>query len=123
MTKTPMEVVQAYGQGLASGTDAWQSVVAEDVQFTGPVDQVKGLTAFTKLNEDFMPLIRGNEMKNAVEAGNFVITQIILDVATPNGNIIKLDMNEWYEVINEKIQSVKVYYDAEEYRKEFSLVK
>ena len=118
MKKTPMEVVQAFGQGLMSGTDSWKEVVAEDVIFTGPVDQVKGLEAFAKLNEVLMPMIRGNEMKQAVETGNFVITQIILDVAMPSGKVIKLDMSEWYEVIDGKIQSVKVYYDAEEFRKE-----
>jgi len=57
-------------------------------------------------------------MKQAVEANNFVITQIILDVAMPSGKVIKLDMSEWYEVVDGKIQSVKVYYDAEEFRKE-----
>jgi len=118
MKKSPMEVVQAFGQGLMSGTDSWKEVVAEDVAFTGPVDQVKGLEAFAKLNEAFMPMIRGNEMKKAVEAENFVITQIILDVAMPSGKLIKLDMSEWYEVVDDKIQSVKVYYDAEEFRQE-----
>jgi len=113
-----MEIVQAFGQGLMSGTDSWKEVVAQDVTFTGPVDQVKGLEAFAKLNEGFMPMIRGNEMRQAVEAGNFVITQIVLDVAIPSGKVIKLDMTEWYEVIDSKIQSVKVYYDAEEFRKE-----
>lgn len=113
-----MEVVQAFGQGLASGTKAWQEVVSETVSFVGPVDQVKGLKAFTELNEGFMPMIRGNKMKQAIEAGNFVITQVVLDVAMPSGKVIQLDMNEWYEVVDGKIQSVKVYYDAEEFRKE-----
>jgi len=116
-----MEVVQAFGQGLMSGTDSWKDVVADNVSFTGPVDQVKGLEAFAKLNESFMPMIRGNEMKQAVEAGKFVITQIMLDVAMPSGKVIKLDMNEWYEIENGKIQSIKVYYDAEEFRKEIQV--
>jgi limonene-1,2-epoxide hydrolase len=120
MKKSPMKIVQEFGQGLASGTDVWQNVIADDITFTGPVDQVKGKEAFVKLNKDFMPLVRGNEMKNVVEKDDFVITEITLDVATPTGNVIKLEMCEWYEVKNEKIQSVKVYYDAEEFRKEFT---
>lgn len=120
MTKTSMEVVQEFGQGLASGTDIWTKLVSENITFTGPVDQVKGKEAFVKLNNDFMPMIRGHEMKNAVEAGNFVVTQIVMDVEMPNGKIVKLDMSEWYEVKDNKIESVKVYYDAEEYRKEIN---
>ncbi len=121
MKKSSMEVVQAFGQGLGSGTDIWTEVVADDVTFTGPVDQVKGKEAFVKLNKDFMPMIRGHEMKNAVEAGNFVVTEIAIDVAMPSGKTITLEMSEWYEVKDDKIQSVKVYYDAEEFRKEMGM--
>jgi len=113
-----MEVFQAFGQGLMSGTDSWKEVVAENVIFTGPVDQVKGLEAFAKLNEGFMPMIRGNEMKQAVESGNFVITQLLMDIAMPSGKVVKLDMSEWFEIKDGKIQSIKIYYDAEEFRKE-----
>ena len=121
MTKLPIEVFQAFGKGLASGTDAWKSFVDEEVTFTGPVDQVNGLDAFAKLNADFLPLVRGNEVKQIVEFGNYVITQLLMDVATPKGNMIKIDICEWYEVIDGKIKDVKVYYDAEEFRKEFGI--
>ena len=120
MNKTSLEVFQAFGQGLMSGTDSWKEVVAENVTFTGPVDQVKGLEAFAKLNEGFMPMIRGNEMKQVVVSGNFVITQMLMDIAMPSEKIIKLDMSEWYEIKDGKIQSVKIYYDAEEFRKEMT---
>jgi ketosteroid isomerase-like protein len=120
MEKSPMEVFQAFGQGMMSGTDSWKEVISEDIVFSGPVDQVKGLEAFAKLNESFMPMIKGNAMKQAVEAGDFVITQMEMDVAMPSGKTIKLDMSEWYEVKNGKIESVKIYYDAEEFRKELT---
>ena len=121
MKKSPMEVFQEFGQGMMSGTDSWKKVISKDIVFTGPVDQVNGLEAFVKLNESFMPMIRGNEMKQAVEAGNFVITQMEMDVAMPSGKKIKLDMSEWYEIKDDKIQSIKVYYDAEEFRKEMGM--
>ena len=120
MEKSPMEVFQAFGQGLMSGTDSWKEVVAKNVRFTGPVDQVDGLEAFAKLNEDFMPMIRGNQMKQVLESGNFVITQVTMDIAMPSGKTIQLDMSEWYEINNGKIKSIKIYYDAEEFRKEMA---
>ena len=115
-----MEVFQAFGQGMMSGTDSWKEVISQDIVFTGPVDQVNGLEAFGKLNESFMPMIRGNEMKQAMETGNFVITQLEMDVAMPSGKTIKLEMSEWYEIEDGKIKSIKVYYDAEEFRKEMA---
>ncbi len=120
MKRSPLEVFRAFGEGMMSGTDDWKAVLSDDIQFTGPVDQVKGLAAFSKLNEGFMPMIRGNQMKQVQEAGNYVITQIVMEVAMPSGTTIELDMCEWYEIKNGKIHSIKVYYDAEEFRKHSS---
>ncbi len=41
-----------------------------------------------------------------------------MDIAMPSGKTITLDMSEWYEIIDGKIQNIKVYYDAESFRKE-----
>jgi len=120
MKKSPMEVFQAFGQGLMSGTDSWKDVVANNVTFKGPIDQVNTLEAFASLNEKFMPMMKNNQVKQVLEAGNFVITQVIWDLAMPSGNTVQLDMTEWYEIKDEKIQNIKVYYDAEELRKEMN---
>jgi hypothetical protein len=118
MTKTPMQVFQAFGEGMMSGTDSWKEVLSDDITFNGPAAQVSGKEDFIGLNEGFMSMVRGNRMKKAVEVEDFVITQVEIDVAMPSGKTITLDMNEWYEIKNGKIQSIKVYYDAEEFRKE-----
>ena len=60
------------------------------------------------------------EVGMVIQQGDFVITQMEMDVAMPSGKTIKLDMSEWYEVKNGKIESVKIYYDAEEFRKELT---
>lgn len=116
-----MEVFQAFGQGMMSGTDSWKEYIADDIKFVGPVDQVNGKDAFIKLNESFMPAIRGNNMKQAIESGNWVITQLEMQVAMESGKTITLDMCEWYEIKDGKIQSMKIYYDAEEFRKEMGM--
>ncbi len=113
-----MQVVQGFGAGMASGTDSWKQFIAENITFNGPAAQVSGIQAFIELNEGFMSMVRGNRMIKAVEADNFVITQVEIDVAMPSGKTITLDMSEWYETKDGKIQSIKVYYDAEEFRKE-----
>lgn len=118
MTKSPMQVVQGFGAGMASGTDSWKQFIAENITFNGPAAQVSGIQAFIELNEGFMSMVRGNRMNKAVEVDNYVITQIEIDVAMPSGKTITLDMSEWYETKDGKIQSIKVYYDAEEFRKE-----
>ena len=119
MKKTPMQIVhEGFGGGMASGTDSWKKFIADDITFNGPAAQVSGMDAFIKLNERFMSMVRGARMIKAIEAENFVITQVEIDVEMPTGKIITLDMSEWYETKDGKIQSIKVYYDAEEFRKE-----
>ena len=119
MQKTPMQIVhEGFGAGMASGTDSWKEFIADDITFTGPAAQVSGIEAFIKLNEGFMSMVRGARLNKAVEVGNFVITQVEIDVAMPSGKTITLDMSEWYETKDGKIQSIKVYYDAEEFRRE-----
>lgn len=118
MEKSPMQVVQGFGAGMASGTDSWKEFIADDITFTGPAAQVSGQEEFIKLNEGFMSMIRGNKMIKTVEVDNYVITQVEIDVAMPSGKTITLDMSEWYETKDGKIQSIKVYYDAKEFRKE-----
>ena len=113
-----MQVVQGFGAGMASGTDSWKQFIADDITFNGPAAQVSGIQAFIGLNEGFMSMVRGNRMNKAVEVDNYVITQVEIDVAMPSGKTITLDMSEWYETKDGKIQSIKVYYDAEEFRKE-----
>ena len=120
MGNSPMQVYQKFGQGLMSGTDSWKEVVANDIVFTGPAAHVEGIDAFAELNAGFFPLVRGNEMHRAVEAGEFVVTQISIELAAPSGKVITLDMSEWYEIKDGKIQTIKVYYDAEEFRKEMA---
>ncbi len=120
-SKTAMEVFQAFGQGMMSGTDSWKDIVADDIIFIGPIDQVNGKDSFIKLNESFMPAIRGNKMKKVVDNGNFVITQIEMQVAMQSGKTITIDMTEWYEIKDGKIVSLKVYYDADEFRKEMGM--
>lgn len=121
MEKTALEVFQAFGQGMMSGTGEWKNFISDSIKFEGPVDQVQGKEAFVKLNESFMPAIRGNKLHQAIEKDDWVITQIEIQVAAQSGKTITLDMTEWYEIKTGKIQSLKVYYDAEEFRKEMGM--
>jgi hypothetical protein len=122
MEKSPMQIVhEGFGAGMASGTDSWKEFIAETITFDGPAAQVSGIEPFIQLNEGFMSMVRGTRMIKAVEVDSLVITQVEIDVEMPTGKTITLDMSEWYETKDGKIQSIKVYYDAEEFRKESAM--
>ena len=111
----------AYAQSMQEQNDNWKNLLADDVTFTGPAAKAAGKSEFIKITEDFFGMVRGAEMKRYVTNENLVATEIEIKVATPKGNIITLDMAEFYEIKDGKIKSVKVHYDAQEFRKEFGI--
>ena len=122
MSKSALEIVQAFQQSQASGTDEWQSLFADDIVFKGPVAFCEGKEANIELNKQFFPLIKSYVHKSSMEQGSMATIEGTFTVSTPKGNEISFDMAEIYEIKNGKIQSIRVYYDAEEFRKEFAPV-
>jgi ketosteroid isomerase-like protein len=119
--KTAEEIWGAYMQSNQAQNDDWKNLLAEDVSFSGPAAQVKGKDDYIKTTEDFFQMVRGFELKRYVANENLLATEVEIKVATPSGKEITLDMTEFYETKDGKIQSVKVHYDAEEFRKEFGM--
>ncbi|MCX2681320.1 nuclear transport factor 2 family protein [Galbibacter sp. EGI 63066] len=119
MSKTALETVQAFQMSMGSGTNDWVEMVSENVTFKGPVADVKGKSDFIELNKGFFPMVRGYEPLNSFGNATYASLEGTFKLATPKGNEIELEMAEVYTVEDGKIQSVRVYYDAEEYRKEF----
>jgi ketosteroid isomerase-like protein len=120
MTDSALQVVQKFQQLLGSGSDEWTELVADNVTFIGPATQVHGKEAFIELNKGFLPHVRGYEPMTAFEQGNLALLEGVFTVQSPtSGNEISFGMAEIYEVEDGKIHIVRVYYDAEEFRKEF----
>ncbi len=119
MKNSALQTVQQFQQLVGSGSDDWTKLVADDIRFTGPVDQVSGMKDFVALNNSFFPLVRGYTPVSAFEQGKQVLLEGVLTVAAPSGNEIECHIAEIYELVDGKIQNIRVYYDAEQFRKEF----
>ncbi len=119
MSNTALQTVQNFQLSMGSGTDEWMKLISDKISFTGPVAQVIGKEKFLELNNGFLQMVRGYELFNSFESGNFVCLESKYKVATPKGNEIECNMGEVYTVDDGKIQNIRVYYDAEEFRKEF----
>jgi len=119
--QTAEKIWGAYAQSMQGQNENWKKLLAEDVTFAGPAAKATGKAEYIKITEDFFGMVRGAEMKRYVANDNLVATEVALQVATPSGKVITLDMAEFYEIKDDKIQSVKVHYDAQEFRKEFGI--
>lgn len=120
MNNTALQTVQNFQMSMGSGTDEWQKLISDSITFKGPAAEVKGKEQFIELNNGFFPLVKSYESTNAFEQKNFVCLEGKYVVNTPKGNEIEFVMAEVYVVEKGVIQNIRVYYDAEEFRKEFA---
>jgi len=116
---TALQTVQKFQQSMGNGTDEWQQLFAKDIVFRGPVDTVTGRAANVELNKAFFPAVKNYQVLRYLDSENLAIIEGVYSVMTPSGKTITLEMAEFYEVKNGEIRSIRVYYDAEEFRKEF----
>ena len=122
MSNQPKQVFEAFRESMLANTDNWKNLISENVSLIGPLAQVKGKEKFIEINEPFFASIRGSEIYQILENGNYIITQISTNVEVPSGKIITLNVCEWYEIKENKIDSLKVYFDTAEFINEMKLV-
>ncbi len=121
MTKTALEIFEAFQQSMASQTSKWMDLMDDNIVFQGPVDKVTGKDANIKLHMEFGKLVRGHELLSITAGENIITTQVIIKIEAPSGKMIDLDIAEFYTIENGMIKSMKIYYDPTEYKEEFSL--
>lgn len=97
---------------MLAKSDDWKNLIAEDVSLTGPLAQVQGKDAFIEINQPFFGSIQQSELLRIVTVNNLVITQITTGVETPACKVVRLEVSEWYEIVDHKIKSLRVYFDT-----------
>jgi hypothetical protein len=93
--------------------------LADDFRFIGPVDQTTGIEAFMKLNESFFPQVTGMRMLKQFEHGNDVCSIYEMDLKSPSGTSLTLNVADWVVVKNGKMEEERIYYDAREFAAAF----
>ena len=121
MSNSTTKVFEAFRASMLAKTDDWMELLAEDVSLIGPLAQVEGKSAFIEINKPFFSLIQDSKLFQAAKSGDYIITQISTDVMTPSGKVLSLQVSEWYEIKDGLIQSLRVYFDTDEFRKELGM--
>ncbi|MCP3932304.1 MAG: nuclear transport factor 2 family protein [Bacteroidetes bacterium] len=122
MTNQPKKVFESFRESMLSKTDEWMTLISEGVFLIGPLAQVRGKKGFIEINKPFFESIRGSEILEVIETGNYIITQITTDVEMPTGKVITLHVCEWYEIQENKIKSLKIYFDTAQFINEMKPV-
>ncbi len=121
MSEKTLQIWRDYVTSMQEGNDRWQSLLADDIEFIGPLMQVKGKHEFIRLNQDFFKMVTGIDIQQYTSADKAVATQTRIKANSPRGNAFEFELAEFYGIENGKIRSLRIYYDPREFVKEFSM--
>ncbi len=114
---TEEQLVQDYYDTLKDGMasfdeDRLRRILAPDLVFEGPIaGRHVGAEAFIKGVAGFAETMRGLTMLQQLNAGNAAAT--LYDAEMPGGTV---RFAEFFQTADGKIQSLRLLYDAHEYR-------
>jgi ketosteroid isomerase-like protein len=91
--------------------DDLQALLADDFVFTGPLMQVKGAAQFVGLLRQFMPFHESVTVMKQFSGQEEVCSITELQLKTPAGGALTVDVAKVIQVKDGKIASLTLYYD------------
>ncbi len=118
----PLDVVNKYFNTISKtdGADL-PEMVHENVTFSGPFFQANGAQEFITGMQRWIQVKKNYRVIKQFVEGNDVFSVHAVDITTPNGGTVTLDMAEWIEVQDGKIVKERVFFDPREYAKAFGI--
>lgn len=102
------------GEGL-------KDVLTQDMEFAGPLMKTSGATEFVDSTRQFLQMHRATRMMRQFENGDDACSIYEMDIATPAGGMLTLEITDWIQVDNGKVAKQKIYYDPREFAKAFGM--
>jgi len=119
--KSPKEIYESFRQSMLLKSDDWTEMLSEGVELIGPLAQITGKAGFIEVNKPFFSSIVSSELHELIASESKIITRISTTVNVPSGKTIVLEVSEWYEIVNEELRSLRVYFDTSELKKELGI--
>lgn len=113
-------VYQKFTTAMLSKTDSWKEFIHEDVTLIGALGEFVGFDQFVEVNTPFFASIQHHENLQTIVQDDWVLTRIAVEVNTPSGKTVRLDVSEWYQFENGKIKYLRTYFDPREMIAEMS---
>jgi ketosteroid isomerase-like protein len=100
------------GEGL-------ETLLANDMTFIGPLMKTSGAEEYINSTKQFLQMHKATRMLKQFENGNDVCSIYEMDITTPGGGMITLELTDWIQVANGKVVMQKIYYDPRDFAKAF----
>jgi ketosteroid isomerase-like protein len=104
------DIVERYHRAFgAKDFDAAGSLLAEDLEFRGPIDTFHSAGDYLAAIRQLSAIVEGVEVEKVFADGDDVAMFYGLVTSTPAGTA---PVAEWYRVRDGKIAAIRVYFDA-----------
>jgi hypothetical protein len=98
-----------------------ENVLASDMTFDGPLMKTSGAQDYINTTRQFLQMHKATRMLKQFENGSDVCSIYEMDIATPAGGMITVELTDWIKVSNGKVAKQKIYYDPREFAKVFGM--
>lgn len=96
-------------------------LVDPDVSFIGPLMRTSGAEGYVALNEQLLPFHLKTRLLKQFEAGEDVCSIYEMDLRTPAGEVLTLEVADWIQVRDGRIRQQRIYYDPRDFAKAFGM--
>lgn len=98
-----------------------ENILAKDMTFDGPLMRTSGAQDYIDSTKQFLQVHKATRMLKQFENGNDICSIYEMDIATPDGGTITIELTDWIQVANGKVAKQKIYYDPREFAKAFGM--
>jgi ketosteroid isomerase-like protein len=105
------EIVESYYDGVAQKR-WWESIISEEIAFTGPGINSKGKNAYVEATARFLRAVKISKVIQMIIEGDNVCAIVRYDLESPKGNRMSSDVAEILSVRNGKIDSSTIFFDT-----------
>ncbi len=78
--------------------------------FIGPLKTCYSAQDYIESTKQFLQMHRATRMLKQFGSGNDVCSIYEMDIATPTGGVITIEITDWIQVSNGKVAKQKIYY-------------
>ncbi len=119
----PIEMVEKFMHLTNDQRDVEGAVglMADNVKFDGPAAHCDNKQEYREMLSRFMPMHRGWKKRQVFENGSDVRFIDDISLEPPQGEMLTLEMSEWFTVTNGKIKAHRIFYDPAALKEAFNL--
>lgn len=98
-----------------------EAILAKDMTFVASLMRTARPSEHIEATKQFLQMHRATRMVKQFENGNDVCSIYEMDIVTPTGGLITLEVSGWIQLAGGKVARQKIYYDPRAFRNAFRM--